>query len=81
MTLLEEIKRQINYMKIKNQNNFSEEALEVSDLVMRVRVEGYKVIYTPKTVFVPWGLESWQIPDDIKRLRDDYGFMIQTEIS
>ena len=54
--------------------------MRVHDLISIVKGSGYEVSLDPKTCFIPWDLPEDEIPNEMILLRDEFGFMIQTEI-
>jgi hypothetical protein len=52
----------------------------IDKLINDVETMGYRIIRNPETVFVSYKIEEEQLPEEIKILRNTYGFMVQTEI-
>ena len=50
-------------------------------LVELVEKQGHKIIFRPRTVFVPTGVEEETLSVEIKEMRDRFGYMVQTEIT
>lgn len=46
-------------------------------LIDELQIKGYRYSFNPKTVFIPFNIEP---TPTMKKLRDNYGWMIQTEI-
>jgi hypothetical protein len=51
------------------------------ELLNIIQKEGYKFITEPKTVFVPHGTEESELSHSLLLLRNNFKYMIQTEIT
>lgn len=49
-------------------------------LVETVESQGHIVIFRPRTIFVPAGIEEEELSSEIKEMRDKFEYMVQTEI-